>query len=308
MRILFAILISILPSVGIADDDCHHQPMVVRSRPVIERLRLQVVHPEDLAITKFGATVVAERHAGIVFLLSEDGEASILKEGVKGLRRVADSSLTGLHLLACRESSSTIFKITETGFSTEFAELNFPATGLAVDGAGRVWTADQRTGRIILIDVEGQNRTIAEFGRRVMDIAADDQGAYVLSEDGIVTSVGVDGSTMKVGYVGKGAARIQIRADHSVVALVKDASGQCSLREPLDDDPNGRHIGTVPMGTSAFAFDRLNNLTLANPDLKAVTRVTSHFRVPCPHCGKPVDMTLDPKAPRRPGQPQRRSF
>ncbi|MEP3481193.1 MAG: hypothetical protein ABJZ55_18280 [Fuerstiella sp.] len=304
MRILATILMCCLPISGQCDDaaECRHQTIVVRSRPVIERLPLKVIDPIDVVITKFGATVVAERQAGIVFLLSEDGQTSILAQDQVGLSRVANSGVTGLHSLCSRKSSSTIHRITDSGFASEFAELPFKAAGLAAGEAGGIWTTNSTTAEIIYINAAGQRKTVKRLNERIIDITADDQGAYVLKDSGEIISVGSDGSSLRIGYVsnGKGSqanSRIQLRPDHQVVALTKAADGSATLQEPQAKEGEGRPVGKVPTGTQAFAFDALGNLTLANPDLRALTRVTSHFTVPCPHCGKPVPMTLSPDAP-----------
>lgn len=298
-----------LPISGQCNDvtECQHQPIVVRSRPVIERLPLKVIDPIDVVITEFGATVVAERQAGIVFLLSEDGETSILLQDQVGLCRVANSSVTGLHSLCSRKSSSTIHRITDSGFASEFAELPFKAVGLAAGEAGGIWTTNSETAGIIFINPAGQRKTIKRLNERIIDITADDQGAYVLTNSGEIISVGLDGSSLRIGYVSpsdlpssKGShadSRIQLRPDHQVVILTKAANGTAALQEPQAKEGEGRPAGKVPTGTQAFAFDVLGNLTLGNPDLRALTRVTSHFMVPCPHCGKPVPMTLSPDAP-----------
>jgi hypothetical protein len=55
-------------------------------------------------------------------------------------------------------------------------------------------------------------------------------------------------------------------------------------------------VAFVPEGTRAAGFDSLGNLLLANPDLRAITRVTSRFQVPCPHCRQPTLMIFDAEA------------
>lgn len=309
MRFLITILISWIPlNMGFGDDsvECVHRPILVKSRPVIERLPLKVIDPIDVAITSFGATIVAERQAGIVFLLTEDGQASPLGDNFKGLERIADSDLTGIHALCTRTSSSTIYRLTDSGFSSEFAELNFAATGLAAGGAGQVWTANPRAGQIILIDAEGKPNVVATVKDQIIDLAADDQGVYVLYDSGQVDSVTADGSRRRVGYVSDQSTRIQLNSNRQVVALAKTQERLGLLLKPSVDKADGRQIGKVPSGTQAFAYDSLGNMTLANPDLRALTRVTSHFSVPCPHCGKPVSMTLSTNGPQKPAQ--RRSF
>lgn len=66
-----------------------------------------------------------------------------------------------------------------------------------------------------------------------------------------------------------------------------------------DAQPVGQNkaVAHVPHGTLAVGFDQLGNLALANPDLRAITKVTSHFEVPCPHCGKPTRLNMVPADP-----------
>lgn len=310
MRVLATILICFLPISGQCDDaaDCKHQPIVVKSRPVIERLPVKVIDPTDVSITKFGATIIAERQAGIVFLLTADGQTSVLAEKLVGLSRVTNSQVTGIHALCCRRSSSTIHKITDSGFATEFVELPFPATGLAAGESGGIWTSNSKTSEVIFIDAAGDQKVVRQFNDRIADITADDQGAYVLTRAGEVHSVSSDGSRLRIGHVSAdgrrssdnkqvSSSRIQLRPDHQVVVLTKSPEGLSVLQEPREERGEGLQVGKVPTGTQAFAFDSLGNLTLANRDLRALTRVTSHFTVPCPHCGKPVPMTFSPDAP-----------
>lgn len=308
MRILATILMCCLPLSGQCDDatECRHQPIVVRSRPVIERLPLKVIDPIDLAITEFGATIVAERQAGIVFLLGEDGQTSILMQDQAGLSRVANSEVTGLHSLCSRKSSSTIHRVTDSGFAAEFVELPFKALGLAADESGGIWTTNPQKAQIIFINPDGQQKTVKRLDQQIVDITADDQGAYVLTSTGEITSISADGSSLRIGYVSDTATRLQLRPDHQVVALIQSNDGSCVLEEPQTDSNSGKQVGRVPMGSQAFAFDSLGNLVLANRDLRALTKVTSHFTVPCPHCGKPVPMTLSPDAPA--AAAKRRSF
>lgn len=308
MRILATILMCFLPLSGRCDDalKCQHRPIVVRSRPVIERLPLKVIDPVDLVITEFGATIVAERQAGIVFLLGEDGQTSILMQDQIGLNRVANSDVTGLHSMCSRKSSSTIHRITDTGFASEFVELPFKALGLAPGEGGGIWTTNPQTAQIIFITATGQKKVVKQLEQRIVDVTADDQGAYVLTSTGEITSVSADGSSLRIGHVSKAATRLQLRPDHQVVALIQSADGSCVLEEPQTELGRGKQVGRVPKGTQAFAFDSLGNLVLANRDLRALTKVTSHFTVPCPHCGKPVPMTLSTDAPA--AAAKRRSF
>ena len=117
-----------------------HKPIIVRSRPVIERLPLRVIQPVDVAIAEFGMTVVADQVGQIVFRIDADGETSVLAEKLKGLSRIADSRTLGTHVLVVASRSGRIVRFTDNGFETDVAEFSFAPTGLGVDSAGNLWT------------------------------------------------------------------------------------------------------------------------------------------------------------------------
>ncbi|MFM7164923.1 MAG: hypothetical protein ACKO3T_06710, partial [Planctomycetaceae bacterium] len=73
-----------------------HEPIVVRSKPVIERLPVKVIQPVDLQVSSDGRIFVADAQAGCVFRLDPDGQVSLAARDLAGIRRIrldADGSL-----------------------------------------------------------------------------------------------------------------------------------------------------------------------------------------------------------------------
>lgn len=278
-------------------DDHQHTPIIVRSAPVIQRLPLRAIDPIDVIVTVSGDTVVADRAGRMVFRVDTEGETSVLGQELDGLVRVSGSRSFGVHALLRGKRSGQVVRLLETGFREDVCELSFAPAGLGVDSIGNLWTANSRTGDVILLDSSGVQQTAIRVAGIPIDIAVDGLGAIVLLRSGQLLSVAADGSQSPVGYVPATASRLKMTADHSVVALVVDSDGKPMLVRPTPRRESLDRFAMAPRGTSAFAFDQLGNLTLANPELRAITRVTSHFTVPCPHCGQHVPMLFSPDAP-----------
>lgn len=304
----FFLLSALAAPLSLAADTGHnHKPIQVRSRPVIERLPLRVIEPVDVVVNGLGETLVADRIGKVVFRVDAEHETSVMGQNLEGLTRIADSRSFGLHALISGKKTGAIIRLLETGFQEIVCETAFEPAGLAADPTGNLWTTNPTTGEVILFASDGrQQKSIKLFGQPV-DVAADAVGATVLLDSGEIVSVAADGGKKTIGYVTPAARRLQLKSDGSVIALATDSNGKSILVRPTATrGPVDRFAGT-PNGTLAFAFDKLGNLTLANPDLRAITRVTSHFTVPCPHCGQPVPMVLSPTAPVQ-EKPTRRSF
>lgn len=303
-------LCAVLAAYGmaVADDVAHeHRPITVRSRPVIERLPLRVIDPVDVTVTSFGDTLVIDRVGKMLFAVDSTGNTSLLGKDFENLSRVVDSPVLGAHVLATTSGSSRIFRCLDSGTQAEVAYLNFEACGLAADSVGHLLTANRRTGEIFRIDSDGLQTQVARTSESVKDLTTDALGnAIVLLSSGKVVSIGTDGSSSTIGFVPVQATRIRVSPDKFVIAIMDHNDQRPMLVKATQYRDNVDHFATVPEGTTAFAFDVLGNLTLANPDLRAVTRVTSRFSVPCPHCGLPVPMIFSPDAPV--GDTQRRSF
>lgn len=291
----------------LADPDHQHSPIRVRSRPVIERLPVKVVQPVDVCVSEFGHTFIADQTGNMLFCMNSAGDTSILARDVLGLSRVVDSASLGVRLLAVTASSGRVTAVTDAGHQSTLFELPFLPAGLGTDSTGRLWTTNSANGDVVLCESDGRFHTVVRLSECGVDVTSDDLGAVVLLESGKLVSVTAGGATKTIGFVPASATRIRSLKDGSLVALAIDAAGRTVLVRPGSESKTWTVFASAPAGTSAFAFDRLGNLTLANPDLRAVTRVTSHFEVPCPHCGKPVPMIFSPDAPAMQSQ-TRRSF
>ncbi|APZ95086.1 hypothetical protein [Fuerstiella marisgermanici] len=307
LMLLSSVLLAGATHAGDAADHSH-APLLVRSRPVIERIPLSVIDPVDVTVTQFGDTLVADRAGKILFRVDSSGTASVLAKDLDGVCRVTDSPRLGTHVLLSQEQSGRVLRITDSGFQSEIAHLPFAPAGLGVDSNGNLLTANAATGEIFTINPERERTRLAKMSEPVRDLVVDQVGnVVVLLKSGKLVAVYSADNTKPVGFVPGNATRLTMHPKDFVLALANDADQRPMLVRPTSDREHVSRFAGTPRGTSAFAFDKLGNLTLANPDLRAITRVTSHFRVPCPHCGKLVSMELSADAP--PAEPKlQRSF
>ena len=299
-RFLTLFCLIALTRVAICDEGTNHvhEPMTVRSRPVIERVPLKVIDPVDVVITESGSTLVADRVGKVVFLVDSLQEASVLSRNLNGLSRLSDSRMMGIHILLVENGAGRVIRITETGFQSEFIELPFTPAGLAVDEVGNLWTSHATAGKVVQFDSSGERKFDLSLSEPVKDLALGLNGsAVVLLNSGKLVTVFPNETSQPSGFVPATAQRLCFHPDGFAVALTNDSRGNTSLVKATETRREADRFAGIIAGTSAFAFDRLGNLTLANPDLRAITRVTSHFEVPCPHCGTMVPMTLSPDAP-----------
>ncbi len=299
----------LLTASAFADDfaDHSHSPIIVRSRAVIERLPVKVIDPIDVVVNSYRDTLIADRVGKIVFRVDAEQETSVVAKDLAGLERVTDSGGSGIHVLIRATKAGKIVRLLENGFQETVCELAFAPTGLATDSIGNLWTTDSETNKVLRYGADGRLKQTTQVTGITADIAADDFGATVLLNSGKIVAVGADGSKKTIGYVTPSATRIRLTSDGEAIVLAKDSNGKTMLLRPTTKPGTVDRFADTPDGTSAFAFDKLGNLTLANPTFRAVTQVTSHFMVPCPHCGQPVPMLLSPTAPPHEKQ-TRRSF
>jgi len=288
-----------------------HAPITLHSRPVIERLPLRVVDPVDVTVTNFGDTLVADRVGRVLFRIDSSGEASLIGRELNGLTRVVDSPQMGAHALLASRGSGRIVRMTETGVQHEVTHLPFVPAGLGANPLdGSLYTSDSRTGDVFSITLEGERSLITTVSEPTKDLAVNSIGATisVLLNSGKVVSVGVGGSSETIGYVPPTATRLTYHPGGFLVALCEDATGKAVLLNPTDTrEQQPDAFAGAPRGTKAVAFDKLGNLTLANPDLRAITRVTSRFQQRCDDCGKMMMIKLSTETP-APQNATRRSF
>lgn len=301
---VFSLLL--LPFSAEADDHAH-EPLLVRSGPVIERVPLKVIHPVDLAVNEFDETFVADSVGKSLFRVSSDGDVSLLADDIENLSRVAFSKMGGIFALQATPRSARILRIDNNGTQSEFAHLRFTPTGLAADRFGNLWTANAKAGTVYRYSAEGDVDVSVDVGSQVIDLDVNSTGnAVVLLASGRVLNVFLDGTTTTAGFLPRDTQRIQLEPDGNLVGLVTEESGTSTLYRLGQSANDIPRFGRCIRGTTAFAFDRLGNLTAGSGDLRAITKMTSHFEVPCPHCGENVPMTFSKTAPGP--QPKRHSF
>lgn len=281
---------------------------MVRSRPVVDRVPVDVIKPVDVAVTSFGDTLIADEAANLLLRVNRLGESGVLASDLDGISRVADSDQLGTHVLLSKGRSGRIFRFTDNGIQLLLAYLPFEPAGLGIDPEGNLLTTNRRSGEVVRIRHDGQIKVIATVSEPTKDLVVDQFGnALVLLTSGKVVTVFADDSTRTAGYVPSSASRLEMHPKNYVVALASDEAGKPVLtRLTANRGPIERVAGT-PSGTVAFTFDKLGNLTLANPELRGVTRVTSRFEVKCQHCQESMLMILSPDAP-LPDFNLRRSF
>jgi hypothetical protein len=288
-----------------------HLPITLHSRPVIERLPLRVVDPIDVTLTNFGETLVADRVGKVLFRIDAAGEASLIGRDLEGLSRVVDSPQMGAHVLLVSRGSGRIVRMTETGVQHEVAQLPFLPAGLGASPYdGSLFTSNSRTGDVVKVEADGSVSTIVRVSEKTRDLTVNALGTTVsvLLSSGKVVSVGVDGSRETIGYVPATATRLTFHPEKFLVALCEDATGKTVLLKPTTSRGQQPQVfAGTPHGTTAMAFDTLGNLTLANPELRAITRVTSRFQQRCDDCGKMMMIKLSTETP-APQKSTRRSF
>jgi hypothetical protein len=264
-----------------------------------------------VTLTNFGDTLVADRVGRVLFRIDAAGTASLIGRDLEGLSRVVDSPQMGAHALLVSRGSGRIVRMTETGVQHEVAQLPFLPAGLGASPYdGSLFTSNSQTGDVVKVEADGSVSTIVRVSEATKDLTVNALGTTVsvLLNSGKVVSVGVDGSRETIGYVPATATRLTFHPDKFLVALCEDATGETVLLKPAASRAQQppTFAGT-PRGTKAVAFDTLGNLTLANPELRAITRVTSRFQQRCDDCGKMMMIKLSTETP-APQKSTRRSF
>jgi len=295
-----------------------HDPIVVRSKPVIERLPVKVIQPVDLKVSADGRIFVADAQASCVFRLDPDGQVSLAVRDLAGIRRIQVDADGSLYVLTVSGAESKLYQATPAGLTVHLHTLHFPAISFTRNAVGEFLVGQQR--QLWQLGTDGQQTLLCRLPVPLVDLcsgAADT--AVALLQDGKVCQVGVDGSLLQTGQARPDSSRLLAGTGGRFVTLAA-AAGGTQLNSGLalyyvsdvsaaglsqsPDDGRGSLLASVPAGTQAAGLDPLGNLCLANPDLKAVTRATTRFLIPCPHCGQQTLMIFDQAA----GQSESGSF
>lgn len=265
-----------------------------------------MIHPVDLTVAETGELFVADM-TGLVFRVDDQQHADVMARGLNRVSRVAAHRL-GIFCLTSAGRAGSVIQLTESGFQSQPVSLNFAPAGLAVGDTGDPYVGNSRRAEIVrLTRVEDHwQRTVIPLPDAVRDVDSDRQGQIVvLLRDGRVMSVSEANRPRQRGYLPPSTGRLSVHPQEGILGVAVDASLRDGLFRMTTAPQGEERYVSLPEGTCAVAFDALGNLTSANPDLRAITRVTSRFEVPCPHCGQPVPMILSPHAP---PATKRRSF
>lgn len=271
-----------------------HAPIIVQSRPVIERLPVKVIEPVDLRIGKTGHIFVADKGAKCVFRLDGDGEVSLPVSELSHIQRIQLDADDNLYVLTSDTRESQIQMVNPIGQSTVVRELTFAATSFVRDTIGQFVVASREGNRIVVITTDGDVTELTRTYQPVSDLVLNAGGqTEALLVSGEMVHIAASGEVTPSGFAPPGSSRLMLQPDGSMLVLAGRSDGQTRLTSVSRDRVRPQDFQTfasVPDGTQAVGFDALGNLCLANPDLRAITKVTSHFRIPCPHCGRPTDM------------------
>ena len=278
-----------------------HEPLVVRSKPVIERLPVKVIEPVDLKIASDGVLYVADRRAECVFRLDVDGAVSFAVQQLPGIQRVQLDRDDNLFVLTSSGGESAIHQITSSGRRVVLETFEFPASAFVRDPSGETIVVAANTGRIMALSSDGDLTERAALPAIVNDVALNaGRQVEALLSSGHVASIPVDGKYEFVGFAPLDSSRLLLRPDGAMIALNAGAGERTGLfvvSRGLDRPDTFEVAAHVPAGTQGVGFDALGNLCLVNPDLRAVTKVTTRFKVPCPHCSRPMLMILSTDEP-----------
>lgn len=298
------------PSLG-AIKTHDHAPIVVQSRPVIERLPVKVISPVDLKISKAGHIFIADDAANCVFRMDADGDVSLPVENLSDIRRIQLDADANLYTLTSDARESQIRMVNPLGQSVLLHELTFAANAFVRDVAGQFVVTSKDSNRVVVISNTGEITELTRMYQPVTDLVlnAGSQTEALLAS-GEVVHIAASGEVTTSGFAPPGSSRLMLQPDGSMLVLSKRSNGQTNLVAISRDIIRPKEFSafaTVPEGTQSVGFDSLGNLCLANPDLRAITKVTNHFSIPCPHCGRATEMIFR-KDPEPAGESGTRRF
>ena len=279
------------PSLGaLAQHD--HQPIHVRSKPVIERLPVRVISPVDLALSDDGCVFIADNKANCVFRLDGSGSVSLLVENLADIERIRIDADDSVYVLTSSAGESSLHQITPGGQHVVLQTFGFPAGAFVRDSAGQFVLSVKQTGRLVSVSSEGVVSDIGMLTQNPLDLAYNAGGQLeALMPSGHVVRIPSSGEIQVSGFAQLGSRRLLSLRDGSLLTLCNTDVSRTQVIHVsrTEDRPEKFQIeANVPTGTSSVGFDALGNLCLANADLRAVTKVTNHFEIPCPHCSQPT--------------------
>mgnify|MGYP003348648335 CR=1 FL=1 len=113
-----------------------HDPIVVRSKPVIERLPVKVLQPVDLQVSARGQIFVADAQAACVFRLDSHGQVSLAVRDLPGISRIQLDRDGGLYVLTVVGAESHLYQATPEGLTVHLHTLRFPAISFTRNSIG----------------------------------------------------------------------------------------------------------------------------------------------------------------------------
>lgn len=276
-----------------------HQPMVIRSRPVIERIPVRTVTPTDICISSSGITWVADPGAKAVFRIDLQASVSLAFSELAGIQRIQTDPDGNLYVLTSSSAESSVLQFTTSGKRLTLFQFPYPSVCFARTTVGEFLIASKDS--LHRLETDG-TQTSLPLPQRPLDMTRNPGGGIeLLLEGGTVVSTSGFESFSHPRSVHPLSTRILHLPEGELVSLVSTSdtaqqrAGLFSL-SPQNDPAEHVPQTWLPIGTAAVGFDKLGNLTLANPQLQALTKVTSKFQIPCPHCQQPLLLHLDAAA------------
>ena len=243
--------------------DHSHEPIIVRSKPVIERLPVKVVRPIDLAVTSKNQILIADSGANCIFQLEEDGTVSLRAENLRDIKRICIDSDDSVYVLTSTSGEARIRQVTPDGKLAVLHVLNAPATCFArlTDGNFALAGSDLYVTKFDAppTRIEKLNQPAVDMTRHISG------GAEVLFSNGIVMSLTNNGEMVQRGKVPDGASRLISLPTGRLAGLVGDSvlktdavqkSGLFAIQTIEDGGTENRPVAHVPQGTLAVGFDR----------------------------------------------------
>ncbi|MCA9066833.1 MAG: hypothetical protein KDA96_27390, partial [Planctomycetaceae bacterium] len=176
-----------------------HDDIVVRSRPVIERLSVNVVEPVDLCVTHDARVFVADRRLETVFRLDPDA-VHIAGSGLSGLMRVQSDFAGNVYALCGVSGEGRVVQMTSSGYVATIASFDFRPAGFHLTTPGRLVVAAY-DGRVFELGEDDQPVLKATLAERIRDVAATAAlGTIVLTESGRVVLLQSGDGASVMGY------------------------------------------------------------------------------------------------------------
>jgi hypothetical protein len=226
-----------LPAQGFADDGSplgaiathDHNPIHVRSKPVIERLPVKVIEPVDLKVSGDGHVFVADRKAACVFRLDQFGSVSVVIDQLPGIQRIQIDSEASIYVLTSTGGESSLHQVTMAGRHIVLETFSFPAESFVRDSVGQFVVAARNSGRLMSVSADGTVSELTQFAQPVADMSFNaGEQLEVLLRSGDVVRVEADGSTEATGFAPIGSTRLMTLEDGPVLALAAERASDRS--------------------------------------------------------------------------------